>query len=70
MPQSRPCVSKRLAKRPTREARHRTAGLFTSVGSGTPGATRTPDTRFRKPVLYPLSYRGTNLLGRSHYTGP
>ena len=25
----------------------------------TPGATRTPDTRFRKPLLYPLSYRGT-----------
>ena len=25
---------------------------------GTPGATRTHDTRFRKPLLYPLSYRG------------
>ena len=23
-----------------------------------PGGTRTHDTRFRKPVLYPLSYRG------------
>ncbi len=28
--------------------------------SGTPGATRTHDTRFRKPLLYPLSYRGLN----------
>jgi hypothetical protein len=33
-----------------------------------PGRTRTSDTRFRKPVLYPLSYRGgevaeTNLEG-------
>ena len=27
--------------------------------SGTPGRTRTADTRFRKPMLYPLSYRGT-----------
>ena len=26
--------------------------------SGTPGLTRTADTRFRKPLLYPLSYRG------------
>lgn len=29
------------------------------VKNGTPGVNRTPDTRFRKPVLYPLSYRGT-----------
>ncbi len=27
--------------------------------TGAPGATRTLDSRFRKPVLYPLSYRGT-----------
>ena len=33
-----------------------------TVWSGTPGRTRTADTRFRKPMLYPLSYRGT--LGR------
>jgi hypothetical protein len=26
-----------------------------------PGRTRTSDTRFRKPVLYPLSYEGMNL---------
>ena len=26
---------------------------------GTPGVNRTRDTRFRKPLLYPLSYRGT-----------
>ena len=25
---------------------------------GTPGVNRTRDTRFRKPLLYPLSYRG------------
>ncbi len=28
---------------------------------GTPGRTRTADTRFRKPLLYPLSYRGPYL---------
>ena len=27
--------------------------------NGTPGVNRTRDTRFRKPLLYPLSYRGT-----------
>jgi hypothetical protein len=27
-------------------------------GLGAPGRTRTSDTRFRKPVLYPLSYGG------------
>ncbi len=26
--------------------------------NGTPGVNRTRDTRFRKPLLYPLSYRG------------
>ena len=26
--------------------------------SGAPDRTRTCDTRFRKPMLYPLSYRG------------
>ena len=30
----------------------------------TPGRTRTCDTRFRKPVLYPLSYEGMLLTGR------
>ena len=28
---------------------------------GALGRTRTSDTRFRKPVLYPLSYEGVNL---------
>ena len=32
------------------------------LNNGTPGATRTHDTRFRKPLLYPLSYRGTASL--------
>ena len=30
--------------------------------SGTPGATRTPDTRFRKPLLYPPELQGQSLL--------
>ncbi len=30
--------------------------------SGTPGATRTPDTRFRKPLLYPPELQGRNLV--------
>ena len=34
-------------------------GVFSNISSGTPGRTRTADTRFRKPLLYPLSYRGT-----------
>ena len=29
------------------------------IESGAPGGTRTRDTRFRKPLLCPLSYRGT-----------
>ena len=29
---------------------------------GAPGATRTHDTRFRKPLLYPLSYGGIIFL--------
>ena len=33
---------------------------FRNTGrESTPGRTRTADTRFRKPMLYPLSYRGT-----------
>ena len=28
------------------------------MNKNTPGVTRTPDLRFRKPVLYPLSYEG------------
>ena len=31
------------------------------VTDGTPGRTRTADPRFRKPLLYPLSYRGAYL---------
>jgi hypothetical protein len=29
-----------------------------TTGSGAPGRNRTCDTRFRKPLLYPLSYEG------------
>ena len=32
------------------------------ISNGTPGRTRTADPRFRKPLLCPLSYRGTNLI--------
>ena len=32
--------------------------------SGTPGRTRTAGTRFRKPLLYPLSYRGQSSHGQ------
>jgi hypothetical protein len=32
--------------------------------SGAPGLDRTADTRFRKPVLYPLSYEGIVLICR------
>ncbi len=31
---------------------------------GAPGRTRTSDTRFRKPVLYPLSYGGDRCIVR------
>ena len=46
----------------THEARRLSAVRFLLqspyAGNGTPGRTRTADTRFRKPLLYPLSYRG------------
>jgi hypothetical protein len=32
--------------------------LFPLVKLGAPGRNRTCDTRFRKPMLYPLSYEG------------
>jgi hypothetical protein len=35
---------------------HETA--LCSTEGGAPGLDRTADTRFRKPVLYPLSYEG------------
>ncbi len=35
-------------------------GMVLVSKTGTPGATRTHDTRFRKPLLYPLSYRGSD----------
>src|SRR3989304_492693 len=37
-------------------------GPFSYLKSGAPGGTRTRDTRFRKPLLYPLSYRGTKKI--------
>ena len=33
--------------------------VYESLFSGAPAVIRTRDTRFRKPVLYPLSYRGS-----------
>ena len=38
--------------------------LHTHIGA--PGRNRTCDTRFRKPVLYPLSYEGRWAEGRGH----
>ena len=37
----------------------------TRVMSGAPGAIRTRDTRFRRAVLYPLSYGGGYVAGRA-----
>ena len=50
-------------KCPTRKARPDFAliakmALLAGEKSGAPGWNRTSDTRFRKPVLYPLSYEG------------
>ncbi len=33
--------------------------VINTVSLGTPGRTRTPNLRIRRPLLYPLSYRGT-----------
>ena len=38
------------------------SGLFADL-SGAPGRIRTCDTRFRKPLLYPLSYEGDGPQG-------
>ena len=35
-----------------------TGNRFEQDNRGAPGLDRTADTRFRKPVLYPLSYEG------------
>ena len=32
------------------------------MSTSTPGATRTPDTRFRKPLLYPPELQGHHLV--------
>ncbi len=37
------------------------------MGDGSPGVIRTPDQRFRKPLLYPSELRGHALILR-HYT--
>ncbi len=44
-------------------------GVRSSVRHGTPGRTRTAGTRFRKPLLCPLSYRGMSSHGQlCHYS--
>src|SRR5674476_854804 len=49
-------------------ARPRTTGnRHMQARSGAPGLDRTADTRFRKPVLYPLSYEGAG--GVYHRSG-
>jgi hypothetical protein len=46
-------------------ARHPVVGEVTEAADlSAPGRTRTCDTRFRKPLLYPLSYRGGEQLGK------
>ena len=35
--------------------------------AGAPGRNRTADTRFRKPMLYPLSYEGTTSINCSNF---
>jgi hypothetical protein len=50
---------KQIVKQKTKESiQSNTESRILRSKYGTPGATRTPDTRFRKPLLYPLSYRG------------
>ena len=39
-------------------------------GVRTPGRNRTCDTRFRKPLLYPLSHRGLTVLDRALWRFP
>ena len=42
---------------------HKTDGfLYSLLDCCAPGMIRTCDTRFRKPVLYPLSYEGEFLI--------
>ena len=41
------------------QQRKKPVTFFMSQAFGAPEGTRTPDTRFRKPLLYPLSYRCT-----------
>src|ERR1043166_4296877 len=38
-----------------------TSSTFSLVSDGAPGRIRTCDARFRKPMLYPLSYEGLRL---------
>jgi hypothetical protein len=40
-----------------------------SGSGGDPGVIRTPDTRFRKPLLYPLSY-GASVGGKARTQVP
>ena len=40
------------------EMRHPAKCEIPHSDAGAPGLTRTADTRFRKPLLYPLSYGG------------
>ena len=37
--------------------------VILALKNGTPGATRTPDTRFRKPLLYPPELQGLESIG-------
>ena len=50
-----------MNKRPTEPM------LLLASNSGTPGATRTHDTRFRKPLLYPPELQGHEAKFRNYY---
>jgi hypothetical protein len=52
-------MTARLTRRLTpNKMRHPATCEIPRPDAGAPGLTRTADTRFRKPLLYPLSYGG------------
>lgn len=55
-------IRKRSVNRRSVAATNRESWKNYTNGGNTPGRTRTCDPRFRKPVLYPLSYEGLLVL--------
>ena len=54
-----------IPHRPAPNTQRQQRGIVSALGR-----TRTSDTRFRKPVLYPLSYEGTISQGDRVGPGP